>query len=55
MEKDKCIQSFCWNYEGKGHLGRPRTRWDDNSKIDLKEVGWDSVDWLKIATSDGLL
>jgi hypothetical protein len=27
--------------EGKRPLGRPRRRWVDNIKIDLREVGWD--------------
>jgi len=26
--------------EGKGPLGRPRRRWQDNIQIDLQEVGW---------------
>jgi hypothetical protein len=26
--------------EGKSPLGRPRRRWEDNIKIDLKAVGW---------------
>jgi len=26
--------------EGKGPLGRPRRRWEDTIKMDLKEVGW---------------
>jgi hypothetical protein len=26
--------------EGKGRLGRPRCRWEDNIKMDLQEVGW---------------
>jgi len=25
---------------GKGPLGRPRRRWEDNIKMDLQEVGW---------------
>ena len=29
-----------WKPEGKGPLGRPRLRWEDNIKIDLQEVGW---------------
>jgi hypothetical protein len=28
------------NPEGKGLLGRPRRRWDDNFKMGLREVGW---------------
>jgi hypothetical protein len=26
--------------EGKMLLGRPRRMWDDNIKMDLKEIGW---------------
>jgi len=26
--------------EGKRPLGRPRRRWDDNVRMDLREVGW---------------
>jgi hypothetical protein len=26
--------------EGKKPLGRPRSRWEDNIKMDLREVGW---------------
>jgi hypothetical protein len=29
--------------EGKRPLGRPRRRWVDNIKIDLREIGWDGV------------
>jgi hypothetical protein len=32
--------------EGKRPLGRPRRRWVDNIKIDLRETGWDGVDWI---------
>jgi hypothetical protein len=27
-------------------LGRPRRRWVDNIKMDLREIGWDGVDWV---------
>jgi hypothetical protein len=30
--------------EGKRPLGRPRHRWVDNIKMDLREIGWDGVD-----------
>jgi hypothetical protein len=32
----------------KRPLGRPRRRWVDNIKMDLKEIGWDGVDWMDI-------
>jgi hypothetical protein len=35
--------------EGKRPLGRPRRRWVDNIKMDLREIGWDSVDWIDMA------
>jgi hypothetical protein len=30
--------------EGKRPLGRPKRRWMDNIKIDLRETGWDGMD-----------
>jgi hypothetical protein len=30
--------------EGKTSLGRPGLRWEDNIKMDLKEVGWRGMD-----------
>jgi hypothetical protein len=33
----------------KKPLGRPRRRWVDNSKIDLREIGWNAVDWINLA------
>jgi hypothetical protein len=30
--------------EGKRPLGRPRRRWEDNIKMDLREIGWDGID-----------
>jgi hypothetical protein len=31
--------------EGKRSLGRPRRRWVNNIKTDLREIGWDVMDW----------
>ena len=39
-------------------LGRPRRGWEDNIKMDLREVGWGAeirLIWLKIETGGGLL
>jgi hypothetical protein len=30
-------------------LGRPRRRWVDNIKMDLREVGWEGTDWIDLA------
>jgi hypothetical protein len=35
--------------EGKRPLRRPRRRWVDNVKMDLRETGWDGVDWIDLA------
>jgi hypothetical protein len=35
--------------EGKKPLGRPRRRWVYNIKMDLREIGWDGVDWIELA------
>jgi hypothetical protein len=35
--------------EGKSPLGRPRRRWQDNIKMNLKEIGIDGVNWIQLA------
>jgi hypothetical protein len=35
--------------EGKRPLGRPRSRWVKNMKIDLGEIGWGGMDWIDLA------
>jgi hypothetical protein len=40
--------------EGKRPLGRPRRRWVDNIKMDLREI-WIELIWLRIGTDGGLL
>jgi hypothetical protein len=35
--------------EGRRPLGRPRRGWVDNIKMDLREIGWDRVDWVDLA------
>ena len=35
--------------EGKRSLGRPRRRWEDSIKIDLREVGCDPGEWIDLA------
>jgi hypothetical protein len=35
--------------EGIRTLGRPRSRWEDNIKKDLEEVGWWDMDWIDLA------
>jgi hypothetical protein len=35
--------------EGKRPLGIPRRRWEDNIKMDLREIGIDAVNWVQLA------
>jgi hypothetical protein len=35
--------------EGRRPLGRPRRRWEDNTKMDLRDVKWGGADWINLA------
>jgi hypothetical protein len=48
-EKRNAYRILVGKPEGKRPLGRPRCRWVDNIKTDLREIGWDSVDWIDLA------
>jgi hypothetical protein len=44
--------------EGRRPLGRPRRRWEDGIKMDLREIGWgvwSGFTWLRIGTVGELL
>jgi hypothetical protein len=36
------------NPEGKRPLERPRLRWVDNNKMDLRKTEWDGMDWIDL-------
>jgi hypothetical protein len=36
--------------EGKCPFGRPRSRWEDNIKMDFQEVGCEGIDWIELAS-----
>jgi hypothetical protein len=48
-EKRNAYKILLGKPEGKGPLGRPRRRRVDNIKIDLREIGWDCMDWIDLA------
>jgi hypothetical protein len=57
-EKMNAYRILVGKPEGKRSLARPRRRWVDDIKIDLREKGWNGVDWIDMAqdeTSGGLL
>jgi hypothetical protein len=39
--------------EGKRPLGRPRRKWDDDIKLDLREIGIEGANWIWLA-QDGV-
>jgi hypothetical protein len=48
-EKRNAFRILVGKPEGKRPLGRPRRRWVDNIKMDLREIGWDGVYWIDLA------
>jgi hypothetical protein len=48
-EKRNAYRIFVGKSEGKRPLGRPRHRWEDNIKMDLREILWGDVDWTDLA------
>jgi hypothetical protein len=37
------------NPEGMRPLGRPSLRWQGGIRMDLREIGWEGVDWIRLA------
>jgi hypothetical protein len=48
-QKRNAYRILVGNPEGKIPLGRPRRRWVDNIKMNLRDIGWDVVDWIHMA------
>jgi hypothetical protein len=42
----KCLSE---NLKGKRPVGRLRRRWKDNIRMNLREIGWEGVDWIHLA------
>jgi hypothetical protein len=58
MEEEKVYKILVGKPEGKKPLGRPRRRWKDGIRMDLREIGlgvWIGFDWLRTGTGGGLL
>jgi hypothetical protein len=45
----ECIYDFGGNGRKGRPLGRTRCRWDDNIKIELREIGWSDLNWISLA------
>jgi hypothetical protein len=48
-EKRNAYRILVGKPEGNRPLGRPRRRWVNNIKIDLRGTGWDGMDWIHLA------
>jgi hypothetical protein len=50
-EKRNACRTLVGKPEGNRLLERPTHTWDDNIKIDLREIGWGSMDWIDLVLS----
>jgi hypothetical protein len=48
-EKRNAYRILVGTPEGKRLLGRPRSRWEENIKMDLREIGWGGMDLIDLA------
>jgi hypothetical protein len=48
-EKRNAYRILVGKPKGKRPLGRPRPRWEDNNRMDLREIGWSGTDWTDVA------
>jgi hypothetical protein len=48
-QERKVYKVLVGKHEGKSPLGRPRRRWEDGIRMDLREIGLGDVDWIQLA------
>jgi hypothetical protein len=48
-EKRNAYRILVGRSEGKRQLGRSRHKWEDNIKMDVREIGWVGMDWIDLA------
>jgi hypothetical protein len=48
-EERKLYQVSVGKPEGKSPLGRPRSRWEDGIRMDLREIGLGGMDWIRLS------
>jgi hypothetical protein len=48
-EERKVYLVLVGKLEGKRPLGRPRRRWEDGIRMDLRYIGLGGVDWIRLA------
>jgi hypothetical protein len=47
--RDKRVQCFGWKTLSEGPFERPRRRWEGNIIMDHRAIGWEGVDWIRLA------
>jgi len=47
--EERCVLGFGGKPERKSQRGRPRRRWEENTKMDLQEVGCGVMNWIELA------
>jgi hypothetical protein len=47
-EERKVYKFLVGKPEGKRPLGRPRRRWEDGIRMDLRVIGLGCVDWIRL-------
>jgi hypothetical protein len=48
-EKRNAYRILVGKPDGKRSLGKPKPKCVDNIKMDLREIGWDGMDWIDLA------
>jgi hypothetical protein len=48
-EKRKVYKVLVGKPKGKRPLGRPRRRWKDRIRMDIRDIDWGSVEWIQLA------
>jgi hypothetical protein len=46
---EKFIKKMVGKPKAKIPLGRPRSKWQDNIRMNLRETAWESVDWIHLS------
>jgi hypothetical protein len=51
-EKRNAYKILVGKRKGKRPLGRPRRRWEDHIRMDLRGIGWGGMDWIHLAQNE---
>jgi hypothetical protein len=52
-EERKLYKVVVGKPEGKKPLGIPRRKWEDGTRMDLRETGWEDAEWVQLAQDTG--